>query len=973
MRHHRRALALLLMTLLLLVACRRPPAAELPATGPAPTATPMPAEAEAVGAEAPAEAESLAAPAPAATVPCPPPDDRHQLLSAPEHGYCLLYPAEYKVEKPRDNETVLVIGGLLNAGDPRLHILVEPAQGRTAEAVADEFLAEYLGQHSLADFGVTRTGTSLAGAPAVLLDHLPGQDLSRRLITVHNDLLYQLVFSPVDDLDNRRLELLYDQIVGSLAFFPAAAGEVAAADCLAPSGGQQLVTVEGLGFCLLLPAGYRMSYAADGTAAAFFAGEPANTAAPKLSVRIEESAGRSGPQAADALLAAFPAGSVVEPVFGETVGYEPAGRLDNVPGEGRTRLLLVVYDGRLYTLTFVPAAGSAAGAAGFESFYDLVLRSFRFLPTGGPATSDAGQMDGISLQIDPALAGRIQAELVEATFDPDGMSYAWLPRHIRLTFPGSYAAGQPLLQRQQLNLAEMPQVVVFPAADYAALSADAASQIALLQALLVERPAIPGGPLPYLPLVNAAQVLASQPAYLAFQNGAGMRYLTALAQEVIPVTNRALFYTFQGLTDDGAYYVAAFFPLTTAALPDTIEVTDWDGFNAGFSGYLAETRALLADLEPAAFTPNLSLLDLAVTSLRVEPAAGLASGDGADPETGPTAAGPATAGLLLDPPAGLVYRTYDSEANQYILGQVDGQGRPQTLLVKLYPAVPAPDAVHAAYLDADHGLWLVNLASGQERQLAAGARLGPAFGWGDSHTLLVGLMPAGSESESAGFGHVAILDIASGELQVLDQQHISAGRPARSPDGRIVAYDIAPFYSNSPLTGRLHSPDTGSRPVDLARFAGLEGPPPIHLFNPAWSPDGRQVAWLAGDEGGSRLVVLDLALNRGLTIHEWAPAQFGALPPTPVWSPDGRWLAVELWSADPAGGGLRVFPADGTFGRLHALGGTDPVWLNPSQLIYADLDSDRNGVLRLFDLDRGEVGVFRLPAGTTVLLAGPRP
>jgi len=73
---------------------------------------------------------------------CPESAADTRLLTNTRQGYCLLYPIEYKVEKPNQSETDLVIGGLLNVQDPRVNILVEETSGRTAEAVADEVAAD---------------------------------------------------------------------------------------------------------------------------------------------------------------------------------------------------------------------------------------------------------------------------------------------------------------------------------------------------------------------------------------------------------------------------------------------------------------------------------------------------------------------------------------------------------------------------------------------------------------------------------------------------------------------------------------------------------------------------------------------------------------------------------------------------------------------------------------------------------------
>ena len=562
---------------------------------------------------------------------------------------------------------------------------------------------------------------------------------------------------------------------------------------------------------------------------------------------------------------------------------------------------------------------------------------------------------GVSFQYDPYLAAGIRAQRVDAYTTDSGMDYLLLPQHLAFTFPNSYADADPLLRRQQLNLETMPQIVVYPVTAYSAMQPLVGRQIEQLQVLLAERPSIPGGTLPYLPLHNAAQVFHSQLAYLAFANGAGVRYVTAFSQESSPITNQQLIYTFQGLTEDGQYYVAAFFPVTTAVLPDTVQVDDWEAFSLNYATYVAETKAALNDLTPFDFTPDLTLLDAGVTSLRVEPDVEL---NGVETAVSPDE-------TVLIGPMG-VYQLYDGDHGLYRLYRVEMNG-PQQVAEQRYPLLPAPDAAHAVYMDDDRRLWLVDLADGRERQLAEGTNLSGLHLWSDAHTLLLGVYLSAAESEGFSTGHVATLDIDSGQLQIIDEEYLSLGRPAMSPDGQSIAYDISAFSAGA-SNGRIYHPDSGSQPLDPALFDGLAGERPCNLFNPAWSPDGRQLAWLCSGEAGSRLVVFDLIRQTAMTVFTWQPAQFGALPLSPVWSVDGKWLAIEIWANNEDESGLWVLPADGTLARLHVPTGHQPLWLNATQLVYADLDENMNGDIKLFDLDFGEIGVLVLPAGSTMLL-----
>lgn len=566
---------------------------------------------------------------------------------------------------------------------------------------------------------------------------------------------------------------------------------------------------------------------------------------------------------------------------------------------------------------------------------------------------------GVSFQYDPYLAAGIQPQIVNAFTEDNGMNYLLLPQHLSFTFLNSYADAEPLLQRQQLNLETMPQIVVYPATAYSAMHPLARTQIEQLQAMLAAQPSTPGGTMPYLPLHNAAQVFHSQLAYLAFTNGAGVRYVTAFSQDASPVTNQHLIYTFQGLTNDGQYYVAAFFPVKTAVLPDTVQVDDWEAFSVSYSTYVAETKAALNDLTLLDFTPDFTRLDAVVASLRVEPDVELRGAQ--------TAVFPDERMLIA--PIG-VYQVYDSDNGLYRLYRVETDGRPQQVAAQRYNMLPAPDAAHAVYMDDDRRLWLVDLTDGSERQLAEGTDLSWLYLWGDAHTLLLGVFLSAAESEGLSTGHVATLDIDSGELHVIDEAYLSLGRPALAPDGQSIAYDVSAFYADV-INSRIYHPDIGSQPLDPALFDGLEGERPCNLYNPAWSPDGRQLAWLCGTEAGSRLVVFDLVRRTAMTVFTWQPAQFGALPPSPVWSIDGKWLAIEIWANNEDESGLWVLPADGTMARLHVPTGREPIWLNPSQLFYADVDENMNGDIKLFDLDYGERGVLDLPARSTVLLTPP--
>jgi hypothetical protein len=352
--------------------------------------------------------------------------------------------------------------------------------------------------------------------------------------------------------------------------------------------------------------------------------------------------------------------------------------------------------------------------------------------------------------------------------------------------------------------------------------------------------------------------------------------------------------------------------------------------------------AVLDQLPPTEFIPDLTLLDAVVNSLRVEPDGTLSGSETAPPSL-----------PLVAPPAGIVYRSSEG------LWRFGAEGESQ-LLTEQVAALPAPDAAHAVYMDEERRLWLIDLTAGRERQLATGVDLSRLYQWGDDHTLLLGVWLTTAESEGAATGHVAMLDVDSGELQVIDEEYLSLGRPALAPDGETVAYDISPFYSDVVLNGRVYHPVSGSRPIDPTLFEMPGEERPWHLYNPAWSPDSTQLAWLWGAETGTRLVLFDLTRQTATTALTWQPAQFGALPPSPVWSPDGRRLAVEIWANNEAEAGLWLMAINGSDARRISATGSGPVWLSSHELVYTDCN-ENSCENRLLDLVSGTTVRLDLP------------
>ncbi len=220
--------------------------------------------------------------------------------------------------------------------------------------------------------------------------------------------------------------------------------------------------------------------------------------------------------------------------------------------------------------------------------------------------------NGSSFNYDLALAQQITTTTVPGeNAGPDGPYWGTFPAYDQFNF-----AGYP-----SQNTYHKPRIEIYPVDEFSNINAAAKDQVEKLKQLLGDAPGAPEQ-IPLIPIFNAAQVFRSQVKYLNFQSGQGVRFVTQYDQAIIPINNQEIFYTFQGLTSDGRYYVTAIFPVATSALPATGEVSQdqMQTFSTadGFQNYLNQTVQSLNGLSASDFTPNLDLLDALIKSIRVQ-------------------------------------------------------------------------------------------------------------------------------------------------------------------------------------------------------------------------------------------------------------------------------------------------------------------------------------------------------------------
>jgi hypothetical protein len=240
----------------------------------------------------------------------------------------------------------------------------------------------------------------------------------------------------------------------------------------------------------------------------------------------------------------------------------------------------------------------------------------------------------IWLDYDPALASRVETGVVPAVPLNDQILFAEAhPEYAQIRFVGfndGWVYDLPIYAEERVA-----QVMVFRSADFPGYGDDSqqgfVNQSQALRRILqsgvdMERCAEPlmdyESALPFLPWTNSKQAFCAQPKVVEFGGGKGVRYLAYYAQDPSPALDSKIFYTFQGISDDGQYYVAAFFPVQTGIFPTQPPACPkcGDPTYDPFVEWAAVLQEQLSQLNAQAeedFSPALPVLDELVKSITI--------------------------------------------------------------------------------------------------------------------------------------------------------------------------------------------------------------------------------------------------------------------------------------------------------------------------------------------------------------------
>lgn len=163
-----------------------------------------------------------------------------------------------------------------------------------------------------------------------------------------------------------------------------------------------------------------------------------------------------------------------------------------------------------------------------------------------------------------------------------------------------------------------PAIFVYPLEKIMAAGLNGANTATHLQTLIndVNISLSTGESLPFLPPFNAAQVFHVLEKRIESENGSGIRFLTLYSQGIVGVTNYEIFYTYQVISADGRYYIAAVLPVNSSLLSDAqFTNAELDAIVDEYPDYIEDTTDLIRAENGGVVTPSLEALDAMMMSL----------------------------------------------------------------------------------------------------------------------------------------------------------------------------------------------------------------------------------------------------------------------------------------------------------------------------------------------------------------------
>ncbi len=150
--------------------------------------------------------------------------------------------------------------------------------------------------------------------------------------------------------------------------------------------------------------------------------------------------------------------------------------------------------------------------------------------------------------------------------------------------------------------------------------------------------------------------------------------------------------------------------------------------------------------------------------------------------------------------------------------------------------------------------------------------------------LSAGISPTGARAVFEAHGEILTVPAEKGDIRNLTRSPAVADRdPAWSPDGKWIAY-----FSDESGEYELHLKDQSG----LGEIKKINlGNPPSYFYNPAWSPDSKKIAYI-----DKRLNVWYVDIEKGKPVKVDSDLfEDPTYQIDPAWSPDSKWLTYSKY------------------------------------------------------------------------------
>ncbi|MEA3349024.1 MAG: hypothetical protein U9Q82_00220 [Chloroflexota bacterium] len=194
-------------------------------------------------------------------------------------------------------------------------------------------------------------------------------------------------------------------------------------------------------------------------------------------------------------------------------------------------------------------------------------------------------------------------------------------------------------------------------------------------------------------------------------------------------------------------------------------------------------------------------------------------------------------------------------------------------------------------------------------------------------------------SNRNGAWHIYIWNIESGEIEQLTDAPGYKASPTWSPDGLWIAYEQ---YTNDNLEIYIQQTNADADPIQLTHNRAAD-------YAPAWSPAGREIAFVSTRGGQEQIWLADLDKS-GDDSFSPLPINEETLARHPSWSPDGRYLA---WASVMENGLHKIHTWDSTEASKSPRecgSGDNPTW-NQNNILYTTVSTPYQSYLTAYAIE----------------------